>query len=59
MPKRTKEQLARRLIELEGELKSLRQDLKTIGARGKEVVKAGKHRRDEGLLAAVRKQLGL
>jgi hypothetical protein len=59
MAKRTREQLEKRVEEMEGELMKLRQDFKDISARGKAFVKQGKEKRDEGLLAAVRKQLGL
>lgn len=59
MPKRTRAELENRLLEMEGEMKALRQEFKDLSARGREVLKKGKGRRDEGLLAAVRRQLGL
>jgi prefoldin subunit 5 len=59
MPPRTSEQLAGRLTELQAELQSLQKDFKDLSKRRTEIMKASKHRRDTGLLAAVKRQLGI
>lgn len=48
-----------KLSGLETDLKDVRADLRELVRRSKELVKAGKARRDEGLIAKLRRQIGL
>jgi hypothetical protein len=59
MPHRDTDAIATRLKRIETELQALRQDLRSIAARSKLALKARKEDRDQGLLAKIRKQLGI
>jgi hypothetical protein len=59
MPHMTEAEAEARLKALEAGFDAVRGDLATVAARGRALMRSGKERRDEGLLAKIRRQLGL
>lgn len=54
-----RDDLEARLKRIGDELNDVRRDLRDVTRRGREAIRKAHRRRDEGLIASIRRQLGL